>query len=41
LAFPPLAKSYPGARFVHPVRDKKMRAWEKMKDLFWGEKGLE
>ncbi len=39
--YTPPAKKYKGAKFVHPVKDRKMRAWEKMRDLFWGEKGLE
>lgn len=35
------AKHYAGSKFIHPVKDRKMRAWEKMRDLFWGKKGLE
>ena len=35
------AKQYEGSKFIHPVKDRKMRAWEKMRDLFWGKKGLE
>lgn len=35
------AKSYEGSKFIHPFKDRKMRAWEKMKALFWGDKGLE
>jgi len=39
--YTPPAKHYEGSKFIHPVKDRKMRAWEKMRDLFWGEKGLE
>lgn len=39
--YTPPARHYEGAKFIHPVKDRKMRAWEKMRDLFWGEKGLE
>ena len=39
--YTPPAKHYAGSKFIHPVKDRKMRAWEKMRDLFWGDKGLE
>ena len=39
--YTPPAKHYEGSKFIHPVKDRKMRAWEKMRDLFWGKKGLE
>ena len=39
--YTPPAKHYAGSKFIHPVKDRKMRAWEKMRDLFWGKKGLE
>jgi predicted amidohydrolase len=29
---------YQGSQFVHPMEDRKMRAWEKMRELFWGQK---
>jgi hypothetical protein len=39
--YTPPATHYGGSKFIHPVEDRKMRAWEKMKALFWGEKGRE
>ncbi len=39
--YTPPARRYKGSEFIHPMKDRKMRAWEKMRDLFWGDKGLE
>ena len=39
--YTPPSRRFKGSQFIHPVKDRKMRAWEKMRDLFWGDKGLE
>lgn len=39
--YTPPAQSHEGARFIHPMRDRTMRAWEKMKHLFWSKQRSE
>jgi len=35
------SKCYQGSQFIHPMKDRKMRAWEKVKELFWGGEGID
>jgi len=39
-AYTPPAEHYPGSKFIHPIKDKPMRNWEKARDALWGKKGL-
>jgi hypothetical protein len=34
-AYTPPATHYPGSKFIHPARDRQMRAWENVRNVLW------